>query len=393
MTSRRERIPHPMVTVVADIPSPYQNVFFDEVAALGDLDIEVLYCRKELPERAAWAGLRPSRVRHRFLPQCAIGRWSTNPTLVPRLLARPRRLPVLIGYYLPSLLLAGLALGTLRRRWIFWTDTLPPPVAPRGTASRLAASARRYFIERSTVCLTTGNTGRRSVLEHGVSDDRVRVLPFVVNQRRIASDVDAERSRREEIRAGLGLPGHACVLLYVGQLIERKGLDVLVAALARVRAARGEEAERLVALIVGDGPVAERLRDEVRQQDLGGVVRFIPTVPNPQLAVYWAAADAFVLPSRFDAWPVVVMEACAAGLPVVGTDGCGSVRDCILHGETGWVVPAGDAASLADRLWEVATLDAGQLRAMGEAARSSIDWASPHAAAREFVAVVKDALA
>jgi hypothetical protein len=112
-------------TIVADVPSPHQNAFFDAVAKLGEMDLEVLFCRRTMPGRA-WSGEGPSLARHRFLREIAVRGKPTNPQLLPELLAATDRIPTLIGYYLPGLLASGLALGALRRRWMFWTDTLPP---------------------------------------------------------------------------------------------------------------------------------------------------------------------------------------------------------------------------------------------------------------------------
>src|SRR5207302_2775254 len=100
---------HVKATVLADVPSPHQNVFFDAVARLGEVDLEVIFCRRTMPGRA-WSGEGPRVARHRF------GGLSFPTDTIP----------IVVGYYLPPLLAAGLLLGALRRRWIFWTDTLPP---------------------------------------------------------------------------------------------------------------------------------------------------------------------------------------------------------------------------------------------------------------------------
>ena len=365
-------------TIVADVPSPHQNVFFDAVARLGEVDLEVLFCRRTMPGRA-WSGEGPRLARHRFLLKASVRSVPTNPTLVPELLAAPERTPLLIGYYLPAMLGAGLALGALRRPWIFWTDTLPAASARDPLGRRLA---RRFFLDRSTLCLTTGEAGRAALLSHGVARERTAVLPFVVDHAFIQREVG--RQDRAAVRASLGLAPGARALLFVGQMIRRKGVDVLLDALALLQKSEGAVP---ALLLLGEGADLAEFKSQAGRLGLGEQVRFLPYVDNAQLPKFWAAADAFVLPSRFDAWPVVVVEALLAGLPVVGTDACGSVRDLVTPAN-GFVARAGDVLSLAEALRAAATRD---LAPLAVEARRSVAHLAPDAVARDFTRVLEQA--
>ncbi len=365
-------------TVVAEVPSPHRNVFFDAVARLGEVDLEVLFCRRVMPGRA-WSGEGPQFARHRFLRKASVRGVPTNPTLVPELLASPERLPFLIGYHLPATLSAGLALGALRRPWVFWTDTLPPasrddPLYRRAT--------RRWFLARSTLCLTTGEAGRAALLGHGVSRERTQVLPLVVDHAFITREVD--RLDRAALRTALGITRDVRVLLFVGQMVRRKGIDVLLDALTLLQKMPGP---RPLLLAVGDGAELADFRAQATRLGIDDSVRFIPSMDNSALPRLWAAADALVLPSRFDAWPVVVVEALVAGLPVIGTDACGSVRDLVTPA-TGFVARAGDVLSLAEALRAAMSAD---LAAMRPLARASVSTLSPEAVARDFTRVVEAA--
>lgn len=364
--------------MVADVPSPHQNVFFDAVARLGEVDLEVLFCRRVMPGRA-WSGEGPRLARHRFLRKASVRGVPTNPTLVPELLASPERLPFLIGYYLPAMLGAGLALGALRRPWVFWTDTLPP--ASRADPLHRRA-ARRWFLSRSTLCLTTGEAGRAALLGHGVAPERTEVLPFVVDHAFISGAVDG--LDRAAVRCALGIPPGTRALLFVGQMIRRKGIDVLLDALLLLQKAPGPQP---LLLAIGEGAELAEFRAQATRLGLDDAVRFIPYLDNSALPRYWAAADALVLPSRFDAWPVVVVEALVAGLPVIGTDGCGSVRDLVTP-ETGFVARAGDVLSLTEALRAAMAADLGAMRPL---ARASVAALSPEAVARGFTRVVQAA--
>jgi poly(glycerol-phosphate) alpha-glucosyltransferase len=140
-------------------------------------------------------------------------------------------------------------------------------------------------------------------------------------------------------------PRHPITILFCGQMIQRKGLDVLLQAFAQ--AIQGELEARL--LLVGRAAelpqMLETLPSEVRQQiDYAG---FQSPEALPQ---FFQKADIFVLPSRYDGWGVVVNQALGAGLPIICSDAVGAAHDLIEPGINGWIVPGGDVGALAHAL-------------------------------------------
>jgi glycosyltransferase involved in cell wall biosynthesis len=378
-------------TVVADVPTHFQNVLFDAVAARGEVDLEVWFCRKSVVSRVS-TGEGPRRARFRMLPHIPIGASGLNPMLLPRLARARDGVTFVIGYYLPGLASACVALGCTSRPWVFWTDTLP--VTPsNGSGRRVARDALlAWCLRRSTLCLTTGDTGRRSILEHGVVPERVCALPFVVDQERLAQASDDARTRRDALRAGLGIRADERVALFIGQMFDgkgtAKGLDILLRAHASCARNNGG-APRLV--VVGDGPDREGFERLAAELGAQPPPMFLGALPYERLPEMFAVANALVLPSRFDAWPVVVIEALAAGLPVVGSDACGSVRDAVVEGEGGWIVPAGDEDALLRALERLCRVDAARLKTMQARARASVALWSADAAAKGFTDVVESA--
>ncbi len=132
-------------------------------------------------------------------------------------------------------------------------------------------------------------------------------------------------------------------LLFVGRLAAVKGVPVLLDAF---RAAR-ERRPDLTLTLIGDGP--DRPALEVAAADLGGVVTFLGYRNQSGVADALAEADALVLPSFAEGVPVVLMEAMAAGRPVVATQ-VGGVGELVTDGVDGRVVPPGDAVALADAI-------------------------------------------
>ncbi len=137
-------------------------------------------------------------------------------------------------------------------------------------------------------------------------------------------------------------------VLYAGVLIPRKGVHHLLAAFAAV-AGDFPAARVLVAGREENKDYAAGLKAQVEQVGLGGRVEFLGELSQEQLAAGMRQAALFVLPSYSEGLPRVVFEAMAAGLPVVATAVSGN-PEIIEEGKTGFLVPPGDEAALADRL-------------------------------------------
>jgi glycosyltransferase involved in cell wall biosynthesis len=120
----------------------------------------------------------------------------------------------------------------------------------------------------------------------------------------------------------------------------QKGLDRLLDAAPEVLARRPD----VRFAIVGDGPLLSSHRRRAEELELGSSIIFQPFVPPS--ARYLRALDLFVLPSRWEAFPIAVLEAMACGIPQVATD-VGGTPEAVEHGETGLLVPPGDPAALA----------------------------------------------
>jgi glycosyltransferase involved in cell wall biosynthesis len=159
-------------------------------------------------------------------------------------------------------------------------------------------------------------------------------------------------------------------VLGVGRLVEKKGFDVLVDAVARLHPGRA------VLRVVGTGPQEPALRALVDAHGLGDVVQLVGARTHDELPGQYRAADVVVVPSVVDAagdqdgLPNVVLEAMACGAAVVASD-VAAVGDAVEHGRTGLLVPPGDPGALAAALTTLAD-DDGLRRRLGDAARAEI---------------------
>lgn len=226
----------------------------------------------------------------------------------------------------------------------------------------------------------------------GVSDDVTAELHRHLEKpkvSKIGNGVDTARYRRtadrNSAKRALGFAPNRKLVGFVGRLTRDKGVSYLLQATRRL-AGRGQAIDLL---IVGDGEYSETLKSEAASLGLAGNVTFAGQRDDTP-AIY-SALDAFVLPSRQEAFPMVVIEAMACGAPVIAT--CvGDVPQILEHGRLGLLVPPEDAASLADTLEWALTAEA-EIETMAARARTQAGSAYSSAAmAARYQAVYRRVL-
>jgi len=152
-------------------------------------------------------------------------------------------------------------------------------------------------------------------------------------------------------------------LLFVGRLVQQKGLDVLLAAISKMKKINGVHLT-----LAGDGPLRKELVAQVQNSALKGRVTFKGWVDKNQLVAVYKEADVFVLPSRDEGMPNAMLEAMAGGLAIVGTSISG-IEELVVDGITGLIIPQEDAHSLA-RALDTLTNNRVMARDMGRAGRA-----------------------
>jgi len=191
----------------------------------------------------------------------------------------------------------------------------------------------------------------RHARAHAVRRSKLRVIPNGVDTALFCPD-----PRRESERRRLNLES-VFVWLAAGRLMWKKDYPTLLHAFAKQRGA--------VLLIAGEGPQEAELRALARELEVDA--RFLGRVDD--MPALMNAADALVLSSVVEGLPMALIEAASSGLPAVATD-AGGVREAILDGHTGFVVPPGDPAALAEATSRLSALSPEARARMGLAARA-----------------------
>ncbi|HOJ20024.1 MAG TPA: glycosyltransferase family 4 protein [Armatimonadota bacterium] len=229
----------------------------------------------------------------------------------------------------------------------------------------------RWLGRLATRVIAISSAVADQVASWGVARERIVTLPNGIDPEAFRPDEDA----RMRLRSELGIPPEAFVVAAVGQIVPWKSHHVLLDAVGRLRRApEGVEIRCLIAGadLFGDHPDYEALlRARAMQPDLRGAVTFLGH--RTDVTAVYNACDAFALPSRREPFGRALVEAMACGKPCIACNEAGPA-EIVADGETGLLVPPGDAGALAvaiDRLRRDAALaaclgEAGRARALAE---------------------------
>jgi glycosyltransferase involved in cell wall biosynthesis len=228
-------------------------------------------------------------------------------------------------------------------------DLYARPLWARAAGRLLAGRVAGYVAVSPGVC-------RAAVRAYRGRVRRVAVIPPGIDLRRF------DRARADPaVTAGLRR-GATRVVGTVGRLADQKALHVLLDAVPRLLA----QDPGIRVLVVGDGPLRPALERRARRLGVGDAVVF--TGHQADVVPAYAAMDVFVLPSRYEGFGIVFLEAMAMGVPVVGTRVVG-IEDAVTDGATGLLVPYGDASALAAAVIRLCSDCALRERVCSEAVR------------------------
>lgn len=221
---------------------------------------------------------------------------------------------------------------------------------PQGHRDRLLSRLARFVVRHADRVRTVSLRGKRGLESIGISSDKIDIVP-----------VPTDISQFEKF---VHTPSDHLRLLCIARLSREKGVDVLFKAFRRVLDKRMDA----MLTIVGDGPEHSHLERLARSLNLGSSVTFAGH--QSDLETFFSNADIYVQPSRFEGWGMAVIEAAAAGVPIVMTD-VGCAGEVIVNGQSGFVVPPEDETALSEAIIRLID-DPAQARRLADGARQSV---------------------
>lgn len=263
-------------------------------------------------------------AHHLFMSVELAGRYANSPIVY----TNHTRYDLYMSAYTP--LPSPAAVWLMRRLWPHMTRHCNAIIAP---SSRLRDLIRHFGVTRPVTVIPNG----------------IDLAPF-------------HHPAAPRTKADLGIPAGACLLVFVGRLSAEKSVTGLLQAFTQAAEHQGN----LHLLLVGSGPQAETLKKQAHAGGVAGRVHFLGPVPYAQVGNILAAGDAFVTASISEVHPLTVMEALAAGLPVIAIDSPG-IDEVVVSGRNG--ILASDSTHLAEAITSLAA-NRQHMETMGAAGRA-----------------------
>ena len=366
------------VLLLANVPSPYLSPVYERLKASADWNLTVCYV-------SVWnigVGWAPASAidyttstdviliaqRSRIVPWLSDQTTATLALL--RLLAKePADYFLIYGYTrLPQLFLIG------------WALLLNIPFAIAGDANYYTDRAQgwrravktwwlRLLARRAAALIVVGRASRMFWETYGAPARRLFHAGFAVDNDYFRAESVRQKDYAAQLRRQFGWEKHT-VFLYVGRLIERKNIHQLIAAAQQIN-------DLPVALLIaGDGEeraALEALADGHQR------VRFVGSLTQAELPLYYALSDVLVLPARAEPWGLVINEAMASGLAVIAHQHCGATPD-LVAADNGAVLQGFSVEELADALRSLAQDAATLLRFKQRSQEKIRGWSIPQAA-------------
>lgn len=312
------------VTVWMNMPSFYQEDLFKCLSVAEDVDLQVIYARDLPPDRVqlGWKMNREGYAQRtlsgrRMLYDAVRTAWSQR-----------GRVHVVNGIWAEiSFVAALLTLMLAGSKFVIYSEA-PDPTFERPRIKRLV---RAWFGR----CVARNASGLLAISHFAAEYFTALgfpargVYPFGYF-RAMGGHVD--------VRAGAG---ERIEIVFVGQLVRRKGVDILLEAVSPLFS----EHPGLVLTVIGAGGDLEALRARANSLGIGGQVVLEGVIPSDEIQSRLESADALVLPSRWDGWGLVINEALSVGVPVIASDQCGAA-DLLQHGVNGYVFRSEDVEDL-----------------------------------------------
>jgi glycosyltransferase involved in cell wall biosynthesis len=350
------------VAVVTNIVAPYRTPVLRELAR--EVELRVFYSAQtesnrrwsltpELPFDHEIVGGRTLAVRGRVIylsPRLISRLWSFRPAAV-----------IVGGFSLPTVyaLLYCVMSGA---KLIIVNEGTSHTERALGRASRLL---RWGFVRAAKAYVVTSTEAHKRLCDLGAEPRRTVVVPYAI-------DLAHRPTRDYSLRDG---PAR---LLYVGRFCPAKGVLQLLDAVADI------EGDGVTLTMVGHGPLEVTLRDVIAARALGSRVSMRGFVDQPELPDLYAEHDLFAFPTLEDTFGIVLLEAMAAGLPVIASCFAGATHDFVEHEKSGWIIDPLSADGIVGALRHALDVRASWPQ-LGTVARQRLEQTPPRWAAHGLI--------
>lgn len=338
------------VAFIHNTIAPYRHPLFEALSEF--VDLTVYYCSVKHGKRKWDLWPRSYDYKYKILPRIPIGDRSINPSIIKEIILNKFDVLILGGYIDPTNQIV-FALGLiLKIPIIYSTEGIKEP---RSIFGIITKPIRYLFAKKSDACIAQGNITKKYLRSLGAANAKIFIAHNCIDNELFIRLYQQFEKDKNHIRKRLGF-NEKYLLLYIGQLIPRKGVFDLIKIYEKVIQKRKDTG----LIILGSGPLKSQLLDIISKKGIPGVHFIEGGISFSELIKYYSIADIFVLPTLRDLAPLVINEAMACGLPIVVYDSAGNAKQFVFSDNNGYVIKKGDIDTFSKSIIEI--LDNKQLR-------------------------------
>ena len=306
---------------VTNIPSPYRVDFFN---LLGETcKLKVIFERNQSDERnEVWYGKNYTNFDYVFLKGFKYKADSLISLSIIKYLKREYDTIFISNPMTPIGIISTTYLKLFKIPFVIEGDGAFIPKKE----NFLKAKLKRFLLKGAKNYFSTGEAHRKYYVHYGVKENQIIWYPFSsVLEKDIAKSPPTEE-QKSLLKKKYNVD-NVPIILFVGQFIERKGVDLLLEIVEKIK-------EPVQVLLIG-GSMAQL--SNLVSKKINSNIKVIEFINPKQLTEYYNLSDLFILPTRKDIWGLVVNEAMARGLPVITTLDCGAGLELIENGVNGYL--------------------------------------------------------
>lgn len=329
------------VAIITNVPSPYRVDFFYFLQThYENYDFSIIYyCNDSMARQ--WKADEDRILNSYYVPSKTIrikkhfdDHFISFPVGVGKLLSKLSPQVVVAMEYSPAILQAMHWCRKNKIPYVSWTDGT---INSEKNIGRLQKLSRKYIFKRADAFIGSSHAARDNQLRYGADEEHCHISMLTV-------DLD-----KYYVNDRTGYPDK---LLYVGSLIERKGVDLLIRGLAAC------DNKRVKLVIVGGGRERDNLVELAKELGVPDRIEFKGFLEGAALKECYRDAGAFVLPTREDCFGLVLIEAMCAGLPIIVSKYSDGAAETVTDGVNGYIIDPNDAKEFAGAIDRVFGNDA-----------------------------------
>lgn len=320
------------VAFLHNIISPYRIPLFEGLSSHPFIDLYVFFCADTHKIRK-WDIIRSNSYNYEVLPGTALEflniSYHINPSIISRLFRGEYDVVIISGSPDFTTHVTYITSKLLRIPTIWWSEGIESAQSYLG---KLINPLTKHIIKNVDAVVVPGKLSKDFHMRLGANPEKIFLAPNIVNNNKLIAYSSKLKLDTNRVKKELNLTDKK-IILCVGQLIKRKGVEYLIEAYTSLK----NEQDNICLVVVGDGILKEKLKQKCNDLYLKDVI-FTGWVSEDQKIMYYSVADLFVLPTLEDVWGLVINEAMCCGLPVISTKAAGATWDMIIPGENGYII-------------------------------------------------------